>query len=194
MKDRNYREELISRAISVVANDGFDKTTTKAIVKGTDISESYIYRFFADKEDLFRQMFNALDNELVAKATQHITVMYVEEMDFETKCWAFYSAIWKFLLSNREKCLAFVRYYYSPYYKKHSVADHKKRYAPLVKKFGEAFRPEANTWMLLKHILNVMLDFAVRIYDGELADNDDTAKHVFVLVYSSISPYRRLAD
>lgn len=191
MKDRNYRDELIARVISVVANEGLDKATTKSIVKGTDISESYIYRFFKDKEDLLCQMFNSLDNELVDQAMQQIPVMYKEDIEFEERCWIFFSVVWRFFLSNREKCLAFVRYYYSQYYKKYSVEDHTKRYTQLVKKFSDAFQPEANTWMLLKHILNVMLDFTVRIYDGELADNDDTAKHVFILVYASLLPYRK---
>lgn len=48
--------------------------------------------------------------------------------------------------------------------------------------------------MLLKHIMNVMLDFAVRVFDGNIPNNEDTAKHVFILVYSSILPYRRVTE
>jgi len=189
VRNYNYREMLINSTISVIANEGLDKTTTKAIVAGTDISESYIYRFFADKEDLLAKTFDVLDNELVSEAMAHISIMYIEKMEYEARCWMFYSFMWRFVLSNREKCLAFIRYYYSPYFQKYSAKEHKKRYTPLVAKFEDAFKPEANTWMLLNHVLNVMLDFAIKVYNGDVANDDDTAEHVFRLVYNSIKPY-----
>lgn len=189
MKHYNVRNRLIDRTIKVIAESGLDKTTTKAIVKGTDINEAYIYRFFKDKEDLLSNVFEKLDVELVEKAMQHVEVMYMQELEYELRCRIFFEAVWKFILGNKEKCLAFVRYYYSPYFEKHSAFKHKNRYVPLVKKFSEAFVEEANVWMLLNHILNVMLDFAVKVFSGAVDNNDDTAEHVFRLVYYSIRPY-----
>ena len=52
MKHANVKEVLIDRAIDVLGSAGMDKATTKAIVAGTGISEVYIYRHFANKEDL----------------------------------------------------------------------------------------------------------------------------------------------
>lgn len=189
MKHYNVRNRLIDRTIKVIAESGLDKTTTKAIVNGTNINEAYIYRFFKNKEDLLSHVFDELDDELVAKAMQHVEVIYMQELEYELRCRIFFEAVWKFILGNKEKCLAFVRYYYSPYLEKHSVFKHKNRYVPLVKKFSEAFVEEANVWMLLNHILNVMLDFAVKVFSGAVDNNDDTAEHVFRLVYYSIRPY-----
>jgi hypothetical protein len=45
--------------------------------------------------------------------------------------------------------------------------------------------------MLLNHILNVMLDFAVKVFDGAVSDSDDTAEHVFRLIYGSVKQYFR---
>ena len=189
MKNYNYREILINNTISVKANEGLDKTTTKAIVSKTDINEAYIYRFFKNKEDLLAQAFSVLDDELVREAMRSVEVMYIRGAGMETRSRMFFSAMWKFLLGNKERCLAFVRYYYSQYYQKYSAAEHKERFAKLTEKLSVAFKTGSDTWMLLIHILNVMLDFAVRIYEGEAENNEETAEHVFCLLFNSVKPY-----
>lgn len=189
MKHQNVRNRLIENTIRIIAENGFDKTTTKAIVSGTDINEAYIYRDFSDKEDLFVKVFDKLDEELLAKLMQHLPVMYMQELEYELRCRVFFDAIWKFLINNREKCLAFVRYYYSPYFKKYSAVAHKQRYRPLVEKFSEAFIGEADVWMILNHILNVMLDFAVKVHNEQMPKDEIYAEHVFRVIYRSVEQY-----
>lgn len=189
MKHYEVGQKLINKTIKVIANKGLDKTTTKEIVKNTEINEAYIYRFFDDKEDLLARTFDKLDEELVDITIHHIEVMYMRELEYEIRCRVFFNGVWRFLLSNREKCLAFIRYYYSPYFHKHSAENHRNRYEKLVEKFCDAFKAESNVWMIMNHILNVMLDFAVKIFEDELDDNDDTNEHVFRLVYNSVQQY-----
>ena len=156
MKHQNVRETLIDRAITVVAEEGLDKTTTKAIVSGTGINEAYIYRCFSDKEDLLEKMFDKLDDELVTVVMQHMAVMYMTEIDFELRCRLFFEAVWKFLLGNGEKCLAFIRYFYSPYFKNRSAESHHDRFRKVEDKFATVFIDEADVWMILNHILNII--------------------------------------
>lgn len=191
MKHYDVQSRLIDRTIIVIAENGLDKTTTKAIVKGTDINEAYIYRYFSDKEDLLSHVFDTLDEELVAKVMQHLPVMYMRELEYELRCRVFFEAVWKFLLGNKEKCLAFVRYYYSPYFTKYSAESHKRRYVPVVEKFNEAFKDEADVWMILNHILNVMLDFAVKAHNGQMPKEDNYVEHVFLVIYASVKQYFR---
>lgn len=193
MKHYDVQSRLIDRTIMVIAENGLDKTTTKAIVKGTDINEAYIYRYFSDKEDLLSHVFDTLDEELVAKVMQHLPVMYMRELEYELRCKVFFEAVWKFLLGNKEKCLAFVRYYYSPYFTKFSAESHKKRFLPIVTKFEDAFKDEADVWMILNHILNVMLDFAVKVHNGQMPNEDIYAEHVFRVIYRSIEQYFKYA-
>lgn len=189
MNSQDMREILIARTIEVIANQGLDKTTTKAIVTGTGINEAYIYRHFSDKEDLLSRTFEKLDEELVEKVMLHIPVMYVRELEYEMRCRVFFTAVWNFLLGNREKCLAFVRYYYSPYFQKYSAKAHKERCKPIIEKFTDAFKEEADVWMILNHILNVMLDFAVKVFHNEMPDDDDYSEHVFRVIYCSVKQY-----
>lgn len=189
MKHMNVKEALIDRAITVLGSAGMDKATTKAIVAGTGISEVYIYRHFTNKEDLLAKAFDRLDEELVEKVMLHIPVMYIPSMEYELRCRFFFTAVWEFLLQNQTKCMAFIRYYYSPYFVKYSAEAHKQRFIPLVAKFRDAFRDEANAWMLLNHILTTMLDFAVKVYEGQLPNDADTAEHIFRVVYFAVRPY-----
>ena len=185
------REKLIARTISVIATEGLDKTTTKAITTGTGINEAYIYRHFSDKKDLLSKAFDKLDEELVAKVMQHLPVMYMQELEYELRCRVFFEAVWKFLLGNKEKCLAFVQYYYSLYFTKYSAESHKRRYIPIVEKFKDAFKDEADVWMILNHILNVMLDFAVKVHNGQMPSEDNYSEHVFLVIYRSVEQYFR---
>lgn len=183
------RETLFERTITVIANEGLDKTTTKQIVAGTGINEVYIYRQFKGKEDLLAGTFERLDEELVSKIMQHIEIMYVAELDFETRCRVFFMAIWRFLLSSKKKCLAFVRYYYSPYFLKYSINAHKERYLKVVERFRDAFIEEVDVWMILSHILNVMLDFAVKAHTVQMPKEDSYTEHVYRVIYASIKQY-----
>ena len=191
MKQNEIRQGLIDGTIYVIAKEGLDKASTKQIGLATSINEAYIYRCFAGKEDMFAKVFDALDEELLAKIMQHVEVMYLSDMEFELRCRSYFFAVWEFLLGNRDKCLTYVQYFYSPYFVKYSVDGHKKRFSPLVKIFRSAFKDEADVWMILNHILNVMFDFAVKVHNGQMPGNDDYAEHVFRVTYVSVKQYFR---
>lgn len=189
MKQDEIRSILIDGTIRVIAKEGLDGASTKQIGLATSLNEAYIYRCFAGKEDMFARTFAALDDELASATMRYVPVVKEPEMTFRMRCRVFFTGVWKFLLGNRDKCLAYIRYYYSPYFQKHSATAHQQRYVPLVNKFGVAFRPEANVWMILNHVLTTMLDFAIKVFDGAVPDNEDTAEHVFRLVYCSAQQY-----
>lgn len=191
MKQDDIRSRLIDGTIHVIARDGLDKATTKQIGIETNINQAYIYRCFEDKEDMLTKAFERLDDELAEKTMEHVAVMYMQELDYETRCRFYFSAIWKFLTQSREKCLAYVRYFYSPYFRIYSAEEHKKRFNPLIAKFKDAFKDEVDVWMILNHILNVMLDFAVKVHNDEMPNNDDYSEHIFRVIYQSVKQYFR---
>lgn len=189
MSPQLLRETLIARTISVIANEGLDKTTTKAITSGTGINEAYIYRAFANKDDLLIKTFDKLDDELVNATNVHLNIMYTPQLSFDRRCRMLFDEMWKFVLANRDHCLAFVRYYYSPYFSKFSADTHKKRYEELTERFSVVFKEEADVWMILNHMLNVILDFAVKVHNGHMSDSDDYSEHVFRVIYASVKQY-----
>ena len=189
MKRDEIRQKLIEGTIHVIATGGLDKATTKQIGTETAVNEAYIYRCFAGKEDMFAKAYDYLDSELLDKTMEYVSVMYDTTTKFKQRCRIFFFGVWRFLLSNSEKCLAYVRYYYSPYFKKYSYIIHETRFKPLVEKFSDAFIGEADVWKILNHILNVMLDFAVKVHNGLMPDNDDYSEHVFRVIYESVKQY-----
>lgn len=194
MKRDEIRCKLIEGAVQVIAQYGLDKASTKQIGLVTSTNEAYIYRCFADKDDMFVNAFDYLDKELLHVTMKHINVMYMKSLEYEKRCRSYFSAVWEFLLGNRDKCLTYVRYYYSPYFNRFSSETHKKRFYPLVAKFKDAFKDEANVWMILNHILNIMLDFAVKVHSGEMPGEDSYAEHVFRVIYRSVDQYFRNSD
>ena len=67
----DIRERLIDNTIHLVAEGGFEKATTRAIASGSPdllpevrMNESYIYRLFGGKTQLYDTAFSRLDNQL----------------------------------------------------------------------------------------------------------------------------------
>ncbi len=191
MKREEIRQKLISGTICVIAREGLDKASTKQIGQTTAINEAYIYRCFRDKEDMLASAFDALDEELLANTLQHMELMALSEIPFEQRSRRYFFAMWAFLLGNRDKCLAYMQYFYSPYFIKYSAERHKKRFAPLVEEFKGAFADGADIWMILNHILNVMFDFVVKVHNGLASRSDNYAEHVFRVIYESVRQYFR---
>lgn len=188
MKREETRQRLIDGTIQIIATEGLDKATTKLIGTTTGINEAYIYRCFKDKEDKFAQVFEVLDEELVSKTMQHLPVMMME-IDIEARCRVFFKHMWDFLLGNRDRCLTYIRYFYSPYFLKYSAESHEKRFIPTVERLRPAFIDEADVWMILNHILNVMFDFAIKVHHGQMSESDDYTEHVFRVTYASVKQY-----
>ena len=189
MKHYNVRERLIDGTIKVIARDGLDKTTTKAITTETGLFETYIYQYFKNKDGLLVATFDQLDEELATNALTATRVFDDPSMDVAQQSIAYFTGVWNFMLQNKEKCVTYMRYYYSPYFSKYSAESHVARYAELTKKFSQNFRDEANTWMLLNHMLGTTMIFALRVINGELEDNEDTRVNVFNVINSAIVTY-----
>ena len=189
MKQDETRRKLIEGTIRVIAQKGLDNATTKQIGTTTGLNEAYIYRCFSGKEDLFAKTFITLDKEMLEQILQNMPILYEKEPEWEERCRRFFYTIWDFVIKERDRCLAFVRYFYSPYFAKNSMEEHTLLYQPVLKAFSTAFRPEADVWMILNHMLNVALDFAVKVHIGQMPDDKIYSEHVFRVIYRSVEQY-----
>lgn len=52
MEVQEMRQVFIDSAVRVVARDGMEKTTTKAIASEAKLNEAYIYKCFSGKDEL----------------------------------------------------------------------------------------------------------------------------------------------
>ncbi|MBQ8551419.1 MAG: TetR/AcrR family transcriptional regulator [Clostridia bacterium] len=192
--ERIYREVFINNTIRLVAEGGFEKATTRAIagerkeINNVKLNEAHIYRVFGTKENLFAETFSMLDNELISNIKESLSA-FDTGANFRSQCENLFLKLWRLLLQNEDKCRYYTRYYYSIYFKESIRKAHMKKYEILIERMTPAFVPGADVWSLFHHIITVMLDFAIRVYNGAIEDTKDNAAHIFNVAYSSITPY-----
>ena len=188
VKQNGMRLTLMNSAIKVVANAGLDKTTTKAIATDANLNEVYIYRTFEDKDDLLMSTFNSLDDELRSCILTNLLDMEQREIKGEESCWVFLENIWEHILSDYDKCIYFIRFYYSRFLDSYANSVRKKKYSEVIEKMQPAFIEGTDVWTTLNYILGVMFSFAIKIIRGEDSEGNLTAEYVFRLIYAALQP------
>jgi AcrR family transcriptional regulator len=191
------REALIKNTTRLIGEGGFEKSTTNAIVHdmthapGIKLNEVYIYRIFGSKERLYADVFAELDTELFATVAEALDVFERKDIEFRERLSIVFDRLWRFLLGNEIKTRCYVRYFYSTYYREKSHRDHRKKLDAAAQRFAPAFTKESNVHALIHAVFMTMLDFAIQVHNGDLEDNEDTAYHVFNLLYHSLYCYLR---
>ncbi len=186
MKRENVKCALINSAIDVIATQGLDKATTKLIANVAGLNEVYIYRNFNDKEDLFVKVFEYLDDKLVDAIACSLPVMLKDQFKIEDRCKTLFTSVWKFLVENENKCRSYISYYYSPYYYKYSAIRHDEIYKDIVEICSSAFIDGTDVLTALNCALDIMFALAVKVFNGKLENNEETAKIAYDFVYSAV--------
>ena len=76
MEVQEMRQVFIESAVRVVARDGMEKTTTKAIAAEAKLNEAYIYKCFSGKDDLLSAAFHMEDVNFVDLLQKTLPVMH----------------------------------------------------------------------------------------------------------------------
>lgn len=97
--------------------------------------------------------------------------------------------MWRFVLSDPEKCLFYMQYYYSPYFKRCSDEIHLQTYSVAADRFGRVFKEGTDIWWALHYILDVMLTASVHVFRGEWPNTSELEHGMFQLIYRALSPY-----
>ena len=193
--EAEVKQLLVSNAIRLIAEGGFEKATTKEIthcggnLPGCKMNEVYIYRLFGSKELVYEAAFFELDKELCKAFLSATEKLGGFENASAEEMYAFFLKAWRFVLRNEERCRCYVRYYYSIYFKDNSYKMHKQNFGEIVGAMAVLFKPEANVSTIMHSVFTTMLDMGIRVYNGELPDNDDTALHVFNVLYCMMMSY-----
>jgi glycosyltransferase involved in cell wall biosynthesis len=101
----------------------------------------------------------------------------------------FFLKVWRFILSNEKRCRCYVRYYYSIYFNGDSVLAHKKLMEQIVAQIAPIFKEEADVHSIMHSIFTTFLAFAIRVYNGELEDNEINRPHIFNVLYCMAMTY-----
>ena len=192
--EAEVRELLINNAIHLIAEGGFEKATTKELTHcGGDLpnfkmNEVYIYRVFGSKESLYAAAFACLDAELHA-ALRDAVAAATFTGDLRACLHEVFLSVWQFILQNEERCRCYVRYYYSIYFKGDSKAAHKRLFEGMIARFSTLFKEEADVVEILHSVFTSLFSFGVRVYNGDLENNDENRPHVFNVLYCMMATY-----
>ena len=193
--EQEVRELLISNTIRLIAEGGFEKATTKAITHSGNgmpsikMNEVYIYRLFGSKETLYAAVFMQLDQELYVAFKNAVEAVGGFDIFSKEKMYQFFLKAWNFILGNEIRCRCYVRYYYSVYFKDQSLEEHGKHFELIANEMNSLFREEADVIAILRSVFTSLFDFAIRVYNGELKDNDINRPHIFNVLYCMMATY-----
>lgn len=194
-READIKELLISNAIHLIAEGGFEKATTKELTHfsgnslGIKMNEVYIYRLFGSKEKLYEAAFVCLDNELFYAFRRGVEAVGGFSSNSKDILYKFFLMAWEFILGNEERCRCYVRYYYSIYFKGHSLEAHKKLFGEIVAEMAPFFKEEADVVSILHSVFTTLLDFGIRVYNGDLEDSDINKPHIFNVLYCMMATY-----
>lgn len=196
MKNGNeIKETLLNNTIRLIGDCGFEKATTKAIVAlgisdpKIRLNEVHIYRVFGSKERLYAEAFSVLDNELFAKVRESVRNFFDDPCPFQDRMKHLFDKLWRFLLGNECRCRCYVRFYYSAYFREQTLREHRSLLLSQEPMFRLIFKEESDVISLIHTTFMTMMDFAIRVYNGDLEDTKENAYHIFNLLYYSLSSY-----
>ena len=192
---QDVREILIDNTIRLIAEGGFEKATTKAITHSGEMvaeikmNEAYIYRLFGSKENLYEVAFASLDKEFVGALHNYINSVENFYSYPKQKLYEVFINTWNFLLNSEEHCRCYVRYYYSVYFKGSSLENHNLLFSDIVLTLKPLFKVEADVEAIMHSVLTAMFDFAIRVYNGDLKNDDINTPHIFNVLYCMMATY-----
>lgn len=193
--EAEVKTRLINNAIHIIAEDGFEKATTKELahrggsLPDLKMNEVYIYRYFGSKESLYEAAFNLLDRELFYTFRNELRELGGVEHLTKATLYEFFLKAWEFILGNEERCRCYVRYYYSVYFKGRSATEHRRLFDEIISELSPAFKEEADVSAILHSVFTALFDFAIRVYNGELEDNEINRPHIFNVLYCMMMTY-----
>ena len=189
-KKSEIRKALQEAAIQIIAKHGLERVTTKELKIQANVgNEAYIYRVFANKQDLIATTFDMLDHELMRGISINLDIMRDESLSLDERCLLIFTALWKFLLACPDRCMYFMQYYYSPLFVRYSAERHRELYEPVVERFGRVFKQGTDVWRMLNYILDIMLTMSIKVFRGEIENTPEFEREVFESIYRSLQPY-----
>jgi len=118
------KERIVAAALDEVAEKGFKKASTNAIVKRAGISKGMLFYYFGSKEELFDFLFSYII-EFIKGEYMEKFLNQVETRDFIERCKSL-AALKKYVISTHPKMIKFYEHFFLPgneeYFNKYATA------------------------------------------------------------------------
>lgn len=191
MEIQDMKQLFIDSAVHVVARDGLEKTTTKAIARQAKLNEAYIYKCFSGKDELLSLALQMEDKNFAEFLYETLPIMKMESLTWKERAFILWSKSWDFILEERDDCIFYINFYFAAIGVGSVYREHLLSYRPLIKRVAPAFKPGTNMDMLIHQIFCTMLFFASQVMNGDLPYNEDTTRYTFEQIYFFLAPHVR---
>lgn len=188
MEIQEMKQVFIRSAVRVVARDGLEKTTTKAIAKEAKLNEAYIYKCFTGKEQLLSEALYIEDAGLSRLLRETMPVMKMEILPWKDRAFILWQKVWALILSEPDDCIFYIRFYFNALCSGTVYRDHLKEYQPIIDQVTPSFKPGVNVDMVVHQIFSTMLFFASWVMTGELKDCEETTRWTFEQICCFVVP------
>lgn len=185
----DMKRAFMDSTIRVVARNGLEKTSTKAIANDAGLNEAYIYKCFDGKEQLLAETMMDADEKHYMYLQDALSVMRIESLSWKERAFLFWENNWKQTLARKEDTLFYIRYYYSASCRKYAYKTHLARFDPMNYLMKAVFRPGTKVAMLMHQVFDTKLMFALRVFAGEIEDSKETTRWIFEQIYSFMAPH-----
>ena len=189
MNTEDMRILLIKSTIHTISNVGIDRATTKLLAGNANLNEVYIYRIFGGKDQLFEAAFTYIDKQFSSHLVQYFEEGVRLNAPMKESLYNFFSKIWEFALTDKERCSYFIRYYYSRYYSKSCSANRKALYEDIINMSSGLFKDGTNIWWLFNYMLDIVFSSAVKVLREEIPENEQTKENIFLLLYAAFKQH-----
>lgn len=132
----NKREKILMAALEVFTKKGFHASSMAMVAKKAKISVGAIYTYFKNEDDLIRQIFIEIKEEMTSILSKNIN----PKMECKEKFITFWITILKFLIKNPSKFRYLEQYFNSPYgirERKECLVEKGEGSSPLIEIFKE---------------------------------------------------------
>lgn len=188
---KEERQRLIIAAVkSVVAQKGMNGFSIRQVAELTGINEALIYRDFYTKDNLLFACYESVEDSVsliyekidpLALETPEQTVLALKEMWMRSFC---------YLLKNKDDTL-FIRSYRESSYRQKLLEAGRNRepkyFFDARDKFVMILPPNINVHFTWIYLIDIGIEFAVKILKKELPDTEESINTIWNLVYHGIS-------
>ena len=184
MTQNRIRTALMDATVKCVARDGLDKLTTRSIASECELHDTYIYRYFIDKDDLLKRTFIREDQKMIELMLESASRVDTENLSFRENLRLLWMPAWDYLMEHPNECKFYVRYYYSVHFEKDALEEFKDNNEALKDKFRKIFFDNKEIEFLFHYNIDTMLHLTMRIATGEIENDENVRDEVFELMYS----------
>jgi len=189
------RAALIRGAILCVAREGVGAASTRDIAELAGISDSHIYRFFKDRDELINTAYIETSGRLVGEINRRILSLQENNfgMDFESCFRVVFHAAWRNLLDDPEICRFLVYYYHSPNFMRSAYSEHCIQMGRLAASTMEILGglQEANSCIFI--MFTQLYDFAMQVANGIREDTGQTEEDFFQIMFQMRAVQQHIA-